>query len=82
MGHSSAVFHGLALTEEKIMNTFEKSIHDLIDGYAVEFFSGTLFLQGNEDDARSVFHKLTEYLGLGNVIVSKVTDGEYAYDFI
>mgnify|MGYP003339270054 CR=1 FL=1 len=36
----------------------------------------------DEDGARSAFHALVEYCGLGHVLLTKVTHGEYAYDFI
>ena len=49
-----------------------------------EFFNGTLFVSTiTEVQARSVFHKLSETLGLGKVLVSPIGDtGEYAYDFV
>ena len=49
-----------------------------------EFYNGTLFVRTiTEAQARSVFHKLSETLGLGKVQVSPIGDtGEYAYDFI
>ena len=50
--------------------------------YYAEFYSGTLFLKTNEDAARKVFHRLCKLCGLGHIIVSKVTEGEYAYDIV
>jgi hypothetical protein len=50
--------------------------------YYAEFYSGTLFLKTNEDEARKVFHRLCKLCGLGHIIVSKVTEGEYAYDIV
>lgn len=47
-----------------------------------EFFSGTLFVYANEDVARKVFHRLGKYCGIGHIRVTKITDGEYACDFI
>ena len=49
-----------------------------------EFFNGTLFVSTiTEAQARSVFHRLSETLGLGKVMVHPIGDtGEYAYDFI
>jgi hypothetical protein len=48
---------------------------------SAHFFSGTLFIQCSEDDARAIFHKLTAWLGLGSVRVSKVGK-EYAFDLV
>ena len=49
-----------------------------------EFCNGTLFVSTiTEDQARAVFHALSNSLGLGKVQVSPIGDtGEYAYDFI
>lgn len=49
-----------------------------------EFFNGTLFVSTiNEQQARSVFHRLSEQFGLGKVMVHPIGDtGEYAYDFV
>ena len=49
-----------------------------------EFYNGTLFVRTiTEAQARSVFHKLSETLGLGKVQVSPIGDtGEYAFDFL
>jgi len=49
-----------------------------------EWFNGTLFVSTiTESQARSVFHRLSETLGLGRVQVSPIGDtGEYAYDFL
>jgi len=49
-----------------------------------EFYNGTLFVRTiTEAQARSVFHKLSETLGLGKVQVSPIGDtGEYAFDFV
>jgi len=63
---------------------FEQYVLDivrLVNDPSASFFSGTLFVQCSEDTARAVFHKLTAWLGLGAVVVSKVGD-EYAYDFV
>ena len=70
------------------MKTFENMVMRLVQDavpskeFSAEFFNGTLFLHVTEDNARSVFHKLTEYAHLGHVQISKVTHGEYAYDFV
>ena len=49
-----------------------------------EWFNGTLFVSTiTESQARSVFHRLSQTLGLGTVQVSPIGDtGEYAYDFV
>ena len=49
-----------------------------------EWFNGTLFVSTiNEAQARSVFHRLSQTLGLGKVQISPIGDtGEYAYDFV
>ena len=48
---------------------------------SAHFFSGTLFVQCSEAEARAIFHKLTAWLGLGAVVVSKAGD-EYAFDIV
>jgi hypothetical protein len=74
--------------EEQAMKSFENMVIRLVQDavpsneFSAEFFNGTLFLHVTEDNARSVFHKLTEYCQLGHVQISKVTHGEYAYDFV
>jgi hypothetical protein len=49
-----------------------------------EFYNGTLFVRTiTERQARRVFHRLSETLGLGTVQVSSIGDtGEYAFDFV
>jgi hypothetical protein len=49
-----------------------------------EWYNGTLFVSTiTESQARSVFHRLSQTLGLGKVQVSPIGDtGEYAYDFL
>ena len=49
-----------------------------------EWFCGTLFVSTiNEAQARSVFHRLSQTLGLGKVQINAIGDtGEYAYDFV
>jgi hypothetical protein len=49
-----------------------------------EFYNGTLFVRTiTEGQARSVFHRLSETLGLGTVQVSPIGNtGEYAFDFV
>ena len=50
----------------------------------IEWFNGTLFVSTiNETQARSVFRRLSQTLGLGKVQISPLGDtGEYAYDFV
>ena len=49
-----------------------------------EFYNGTLFVRTiNEQQARTVFHRLSKQFGIGKVQVSAIGDtGEYAYDFV
>lgn len=49
-----------------------------------EFYNGTLFVRTiTEQQARTVFHRLSRQFGLGSVIVSPIGDtGEYAFDFV
>jgi hypothetical protein len=49
-----------------------------------EVYNGTLFVRTiTEQQARSVFHRLSQTFGLGSVIVSPIGNtGEYAYDII
>ena len=49
-----------------------------------EFYNGTLFVRTiNERQARSVFHVLSQTLGMGTVQISPIGDtGEYAFDFV
>lgn len=49
-----------------------------------DFYNGTLFVSTITDaQARSVFHRLSETLGVGKVHVSPIGDtGEYAFDFV
>jgi len=49
-----------------------------------EFYNGTLFVHKiTERQARRVFHRLSETLGLGSVQVSPIGNtGEYAFDFV
>jgi hypothetical protein len=49
-----------------------------------EFYNGTLFVRTiTERQARSVFHALSQSLGMGTVQVSPIGDtGEYAFDFV
>ena len=49
-----------------------------------QMFNGTLFVHTiTEQQARSVFHRLSETFGLGAVQVNAIGDtGEYAFDFV
>ena len=89
--HSTRADQGLLQwngSEMMMSNAFENMVMRLVQDsvpsneFSAEFFNGTLFLHVTEDNARSVFHKLTEYCQLGRVQISKVTHGEYAYDFV
>ena len=53
-------------------------------GITKQFYNGTLFVSTiTEDEARSVFHALSNSVGFGKVQISPIGDtGEYAYDFI
>jgi uncharacterized lipoprotein YehR (DUF1307 family) len=45
------------------------------------FAYGTLFVECTEEQARKVFHKLSEDYGLGKVQVAK-TPEEFSFDFV
>lgn len=49
-----------------------------------EWFNGTLFVSTiTESQARSVFHRLSQTLGLGKVEINPIGDtGEFAFDFV
>lgn len=49
-----------------------------------QWFNGTLFVSAiTEAQARSVFHRLSQTLGLGQVQINAIGDtGEYAFDFV
>ena len=66
--------------------TFEKMILSKIAATLdfsdrAEFSAGTLFVKCSEDNAREIFHKLCDTVGIGKVQISK-TPAEFAYDFI
>ena len=67
---------------------FENAITQLVakqlgdKPFSAEWFHGTLFINVDEDGARSAFHALVEHCGLGHVLLTKVTHGEYAYDIV
>jgi hypothetical protein len=49
-----------------------------------EFYNGCLFVSPiNESQARTVFHRLSQTLGVGTVQVTPIGNtGEYAFDFV
>jgi hypothetical protein len=49
-----------------------------------EFYNGSLFVSPiDEGQARTVFHRLSESLGVGTVQVTAIGDtNEYAFDFV
>ena len=69
---------------------FETCVDQLVkvtltnESIKTEWFNGTLFVSTiTEAQARSVFHKLSQTLGLGKVQISPIGDtGEFAYDFV
>jgi len=69
---------------------FETAVDQLVkvaltnEPVKTEFYNGTLFVRTiTERQARRVFHRLSDVLGLGTVQVSPIGDtGEYAFDFV
>lgn len=69
---------------------FETAIDQLVkvtltnEPVKTEFYNGTLFVRKiNESQARQVFHRLSQTLGFGSVMVHPIGNtGEYAFDFI
>jgi hypothetical protein len=66
---------------------FEKVVLDKVakaikEDRKASFTCGTLFVECNESQARSVFHMLSKYLGVGRIQVSGPVTGEYAFDFV
>lgn len=51
---------------------------------STEFYNGCLFVSPiNQSQARTVFHRLSQTLGLGTVQVTQIGDtDEYAFDFV
>lgn len=47
-----------------------------------EFYAGTLFVECNEKEARSIFHKLSTDFGLGKIQISRAAPHEYSFDFV
>ena len=76
------------IRREHMMKAFENMVFSAVRDtlgdkpFSAEWFHGTLFVNVDEDGARAVFHKLTYDAGLGHIILTKVTHGEYAYDFV
>lgn len=71
------------------MHSFEKLVNGIVsktlnkDEYKSEFFYGTLFLNvSNDEDAKKVYRKLVELSGPGDIKMTKVTAGEFAFDFV
>lgn len=70
------------------MKAFEKMVNGIVsetlnkDEYKSEFFYGTFFLNADESNAKRVYKKLVELTGPGTIIMTKVTSGEYAIDFV
>jgi hypothetical protein len=65
-------------------NVINKLVRDTLRDipFFSEFYSHTLFVNVAEEDARKLYHVLSEYCGLGHVQITKITHGEYAYDFV
>ena len=69
---------------------FETCVDQLVkvtltnESVKTEWMNGCLFVSTiTEAQARSVFHRLSETLGLGKVAVHGIGDtGEYAFDFV
>lgn len=69
---------------------FETCVDQLVkvtltnESVKTEWFNGCLFVSTiTEAQARSVFHRLSESLGVGKVAVHSISDtGEYAFDFV
>ena len=66
---------------------FEKVVLDQVAKVIKEerkasFFNGTLFVECEEQKARSVFHMLSKNYGFGKVHIAGPVHGEYAYDFV
>jgi hypothetical protein len=72
------------------MSMFETCVDQLVkvtltnEEIKTEFFNGTLFVRTiTEAQARGVFHRLSETMGAGKVLVSPIGNtGEYAFDFV
>lgn len=66
---------------------FEKIVLDKVaeilkQDRRASFTSGTLFVDCDEKQARSIFHKLSKDFGVGKVQIHGPIQGEYAYDFV
>jgi hypothetical protein len=70
------------------MQVFEKMVNNIVSetlekiAYTSEFFSGTFFLNVDEENAKKVYRKLVELTGPGDIVMTKITTGEYAIDFL
>jgi hypothetical protein len=49
---------------------------------SASFTCGSLFVDCDEREARSVFHRLSKEFGVGKVQINGPIQGEYAYDFV
>ena len=65
--------------EKRILNEVE----DVLErDRSASFTCGCLFVDCTEQEARKVFHRLSQEFGLGKVQVNGPIQGEYAYDFL
>jgi len=47
-----------------------------------EFYSGTLFVACNENEARKIHHTLSKDYGSGKIQTSRAAPHEYSFDFV
>jgi hypothetical protein len=60
-----------------------KKVEDVLgDSNCAEFAYGSLFVSCTENEARSVFHRLSKDYGFGKVRVSRTFGNEFAFDFV
>ena len=60
-----------------------RKVEDVLgDSNRAEFAYGSLFVDCTEDEARSVFQRLSKDFGLGKVRVSRTFGNEFAFDFV
>jgi hypothetical protein len=65
--------------ENRILSKVQKVLQK---DNAAGFTCGTLFVACDEQEARQVFHCLSQEFGLGKVQVHGPIQGEYAYDIM
>jgi phosphosulfolactate synthase (CoM biosynthesis protein A) len=65
--------------EKNVLNKVENVLGD---SNCAEFAYGTLFVSCTEDEARSLFHRLSKDYGFGKVRVSRTVANEFAFDFV